>query len=278
MSTACINLCIICNLNACRLAAHSKHTTRGHATTTKSCCRSCLIECAIQAGDITGGADFARAKRYKKLTARLSSAQAKSKMAKLRSQSMYVMLFLIAIHTGAFAATRVLVAKQKSQVTAVWHLTVCISGSCTRHSCRAKNSDGFITTACSHQLCNVLPFDKSDKILKDIMHFVLWRDNSGMLFNSWAMLLLTDVAARHCFLAKNVNFAQVTEAGNSIRGVASLATQAREIQVSGSLYSGNGSTKPVVIRSQADIVVTMLVRIDQITQAQQSLYLGIGMT
>ena len=90
-----------------------------------------FIECAVQAGDITGGADFARAKRYKKLAARLSSAQAKSKMAKLRSQSMYVMLFLIAIHTGAFAATRVLVAKQKSQVTAVWHVTVFTNGSCT---------------------------------------------------------------------------------------------------------------------------------------------------
>ena len=92
------------------------------------------------------------------------------------------------------------------------------------------------------------------------------------------MLLLTGVAARHCILAKTVNFAQVTEAGNSVRGVSSLATQAREMQVSGSLYSGNGSTTPVDIRSQAACVVTMLVRIEQITQAQQSLYLGIGMT
>ncbi len=73
----------------------------------------------LQAGDITGGADFARAKRYKKLTARLSSAQAKSRMAKLRSQSMYVLLFLIVIHVGAFAATRILQSQQKSHVTAV---------------------------------------------------------------------------------------------------------------------------------------------------------------
>ena len=73
----------------------------------------------MQAGDITGGADFARAKRFKKLTAKLSSPQAKDKMARLRSQSVYVLLFLIVIHIGAFAATRILGAQNKTYVTAV---------------------------------------------------------------------------------------------------------------------------------------------------------------
>ena len=82
-----------------------------------------MTDCVLQAGDITGGADFARAKRFKKLTARLSSAQAKSKMAKLRSQTMYVLLFLMVIHIGAFAATRILIAEQKTHIEAVWRLS-----------------------------------------------------------------------------------------------------------------------------------------------------------
>ncbi|DBA80194.1 TPA: hypothetical protein ACH3X2_007658 [Trebouxia sp. C0005] len=141
-----------------------------------------------EAGDITGGADFARAKRFKKLTARLSSAQAKSKMARLRSQTMYVLLFLMVIHIGAFAATRVLIAEQKTNIEAV------------------------------------------------------------------------------------------TSAGNSVRSVINLATQAREMQVSGYSYSGNGSTSPITIRSQAAIAVTMNALIAEISQAQNTLYLGIGKT
>ena len=70
---------------------------------------------------------------------------------------------------------------------------------------------------------------------------------------------------------------QVTQAGSSISNAANLATQAREIQVSGSLYSGNGSTDPVIIRPQADCASTMLLLIDAITVAQRSLFLAIGM-
>ena len=43
-------------------------------------------------------------------------------MARLRSQTMYVLLFLMVIHIGAFAATRILIAEQKTHIEAVWHL------------------------------------------------------------------------------------------------------------------------------------------------------------
>lgn len=74
----------------------------------------------------------------------------------------------------------------------------------------------------------------------------------------------------HCMLV------QVTSAGNSVRSVINLATQAREMQVSGYSYSGNGSTSPITIRSQAAIAVTMNALIAEISQAQNTLYLGIG--
>ena len=43
-------------------------------------------------------------------------------MARLRSQTMYVLLFLMVIHIGAFAATRILIAEQKTHIEAVWRL------------------------------------------------------------------------------------------------------------------------------------------------------------
>ena len=43
-------------------------------------------------------------------------------MARLRSQTMYVLLFLTVIHVGAFAATRILIAEQKTHIEAVWRL------------------------------------------------------------------------------------------------------------------------------------------------------------
>ena len=43
-------------------------------------------------------------------------------MARLRSQTMYVLLFLMLIHIGAFAATRILITEQKTHIEAVWHL------------------------------------------------------------------------------------------------------------------------------------------------------------
>jgi len=69
---------------------------------------------------------------------------------------------------------------------------------------------------------------------------------------------------------------QVTLAGNSIRGAADVATQAREIQVSGYSYGGNGSTNPITIRSQTAIAITIGALIAEISQAQNTLYLGIG--
>jgi len=68
----------------------------------------------------------------------------------------------------------------------------------------------------------------------------------------------------------------VTLAGNSIRGAADVATQAREIQVSGYSYGGNGSTNPITIRSQTAIAITIGALIAEISQAQNTLYLGIG--
>lgn len=73
----------------------------------------------LQAGDASSGADFARAKRHKKLSARLNSAAARYKMAKLKRQSLYVLLFLLVIHTAAFVATRVLLADERSHVNSV---------------------------------------------------------------------------------------------------------------------------------------------------------------
>ena len=69
---------------------------------------------------------------------------------------------------------------------------------------------------------------------------------------------------------------QVTEAGQSITGVTRLATVAREIQISGSQYGGNGTSTPVAIRTQAACAASMLTRIAQITDGQRSLYLAIG--
>ncbi len=43
-------------------------------------------------------------------------------MARLRSQTMYVLLFLMVVHIGAFAATRILIAEQKTHIEAVWRL------------------------------------------------------------------------------------------------------------------------------------------------------------
>ncbi len=69
---------------------------------------------------------------------------------------------------------------------------------------------------------------------------------------------------------------QVTIAGNSIHVSANLATQAREMQVSGYSYGGNGSTSPITIRSQAAIAITMNALIAELSEAQSTLYLGIG--
>ena len=77
----------------------------------------------VQAGDITGGADFARAKRHKKLSARLTSAQVKKRSSRLRSQAMYVLLFLVVIHSAAFIATRVLISQYKNHIMQVQNLS-----------------------------------------------------------------------------------------------------------------------------------------------------------
>ncbi len=74
---------------------------------------------ALQDGDVSSGADFARAKRHKKLSARLNSPTARSKIVRLQRHSIYVLLFLILTHTGAFIATRVLLGDEKSHVASV---------------------------------------------------------------------------------------------------------------------------------------------------------------
>ena len=73
----------------------------------------------LQAGDVSNAADFARAKRHKKLSARLNSAAARSKMTWLKRHAIYVLLFLIVTHTAGFIATRVLLASEKSHVASV---------------------------------------------------------------------------------------------------------------------------------------------------------------
>ena len=79
----------------------------------------------LQAGDASSGADFARAKRHKKLSARLQSAAARSKMSMLKRQSTYVMGLLVLLHIGAFAATRVLLNQEKAYVHSVSNLVHC---------------------------------------------------------------------------------------------------------------------------------------------------------
>ncbi|KAL3155070.1 hypothetical protein ABBQ38_011135 [Trebouxia sp. C0009 RCD-2024] len=74
---------------------------------------------APEAGDVSSGADFARAKRHKKLSARLNSAAARSQMVWLKRHAVYVLLFLVVTHTAAFVATRVLVGSETSQVGSV---------------------------------------------------------------------------------------------------------------------------------------------------------------
>lgn len=61
-----------------------------------------------------------------------------------------------------------------------------------------------------------------------------------------------------------------------VRETTNLASQAREMQVSGTTYSGNGTSSPVVIRSQADIAAAMLTGVASLQAAQQEIYLKIG--
>lgn len=68
---------------------------------------------------MSSGADFARAKRHKKLSARLNSSAARSRMTWLKRHSVYVLLFLLVTHTGGFIATRVLLGDLKAHVASV---------------------------------------------------------------------------------------------------------------------------------------------------------------
>ena len=69
---------------------------------------------------------------------------------------------------------------------------------------------------------------------------------------------------------------QGTIAGDSIRSTTNLATQAREMQVSGYSYGDNGSTSPITIRSQAAIAIIMNALIAEVSLAQNTLYLGVN--
>ena len=66
-------------------------------------------------------ADFARAKRYKKLTAKLNSGQTKAKSDSWRKHAQLAILFLAVIHTAAFITSRVMLSSQSSFVTLVSH-------------------------------------------------------------------------------------------------------------------------------------------------------------
>ena len=70
---------------------------------------------------------------------------------------------------------------------------------------------------------------------------------------------------------------QVTEAGNCIRDIAAISAAAREAEISGDYLGGNGtSTDLITIRSQAVISEKVYDRLNEVTQAQRELYLGIG--
>ena len=69
---------------------------------------------------------------------------------------------------------------------------------------------------------------------------------------------------------------QVTQAGVCVRETTNLGSQAREMQVSGTNYGGNGTSTPVVIRSQADIAAAILTGVALLQAAQQEIYLKIG--
>ena len=72
---------------------------------------------------------------------------------------------------------------------------------------------------------------------------------------------------------------QVTEAGNCIRDIAAISAAAREAEISGDYLGGNGtSTDLITIRSQAVISERVYERLNEVTQAQRDLYLGIGKT
>ena len=64
-------------------------------------------------------ADFARAKRYKKVTAKLNTGQVKAKSDRWRKHAQYVLLFLITVHTAAFIASRVLTNTQRNYISLV---------------------------------------------------------------------------------------------------------------------------------------------------------------
>ena len=74
----------------------------------------------------------------------------------------------------------------------------------------------------------------------------------------------------------SVAVSQVTQAGVCVRETTNLGSQAREMQVSGTNYGGNGTSTPVVIRSQADVAAAMLTGLALLQAAQQEIYLKIG--
>lgn len=73
----------------------------------------------MQGGDNMNAADFARAKRYKKVTAKLNTGQVKAKSDTWRKHAQRVLLFLIVVHTVGFIVTRVLTSTQHSYVDLV---------------------------------------------------------------------------------------------------------------------------------------------------------------
>lgn len=81
----------------------------------------------------------------------------------------------------------------------------------------------------------------------------------------------------HTFLGNDSSvFRQVTQAGVCVRETCKMGSKAREMQLSGTYYGGNGSSTYVTIRSQTDIAAVMLARADLLQAAQQEIYLKIG--
>lgn len=111
----------------------------------------------MQAGDVSSGADFARAKRHKKLSARLNSATARARMTWLKRHSVYVLLFLLVTHTGGFIATRVLLESLKAHVTSVRiYLCFALSGFGSLFEGTASHTSNLCRLTCQELVYDVL--------------------------------------------------------------------------------------------------------------------------
>jgi hypothetical protein len=70
----------------------------------------------LQAGaeDNVGSADFARAKRYKKVIKLLNSNRTRKAISALKARSKQIMVALVLVHVAVFATTRILLNTHQS--------------------------------------------------------------------------------------------------------------------------------------------------------------------